>query len=101
MKTAMIKRTDTGMHNYYWNKIGTLIEGWVIKNESGYATAWGMLEDRCFNAHGVILSAEIGGKDIDLSSAAERMGYGEMLYAMAIDLFIKMDGNHDDKSARI
>jgi hypothetical protein len=101
MKTATTKRTEAGMHNYYWGKIGTLIEGWVTKNDSGYATAWGMLEDRCFKVRGVILSAEIGGKDIDLSSAAERMGCAKELHGMAISLFIKNEGNTDERKSGI
>jgi hypothetical protein len=90
-------RTDPRMHNYYWKKIGTLIEGWVTKNDSGYSTAWGMLEDRYFKVRGDILSAEIGGKDIDLSSAAERMGCAKELHGMACDLFIKQEGITDER----
>jgi len=101
MNATKTKRTEAGMHNYYWRQICTLIHGWVTKNDSGYATAWGMLEDRFFKVHGVILTAEIGGKDIDLSSAAERIGCGEMLHAMAIDLFIKNEGNSDERKGRI
>jgi len=89
MNATKIKRTEAGMHNYYWRQICTLIHGWVNKNDYGYATAWGMLEDAYYKAHGVILSAEVGDKHVDLCEAAEELGCGEELYHMAIDLFIK------------
>jgi hypothetical protein len=89
MEATKTKQTDTWTHYYYWRKIGTFIEGWVIKNASGYSTAWGMLEDAYYKAHGVILSAEVGDKHVDLCEAAEQLGCGKELYHMAINLFIK------------
>jgi len=92
MNATKTRRTEAGMHDYYWRQICALIHGWVTKNDSGYATAWGMLEDRCYKVHGIMLTAEIGGEDVDLNSAAKRMGCGELLHALAIDLFIKQGG---------
>ena len=91
MKATKTKRTDPGMHGYYWRKIGTFIEGWVIKNASGYSTAWGMLEDRYYKAHGVVLSAGIDDTTFDLYGVAEKLGCVKELYDMAIDLFIKKE----------
>lgn len=94
-------RTDPRMHYHYWHEICALIEGWVTKNASGYATAWGMLEDRYFKVRGVVLMAQMDGTHADLCSVAEKLGCAEELHGMAIDLFIKQEVKNESYNDRI
>ena len=84
----------------YWSDIRTIIHAYCGINGVGEFTQWGILIDAYDRDHRHELSGEMISKNISLKDATKNLWAGDSLYCLARELFIKNEGNFDERKGR-
>lgn len=84
-----------------WGEIRTIVQAYAGMNNVGLFTQWGVLIDAYDRHYQHRLSEELFSKNISLKDAVKNLWIGDPLYCLARELFIKSEGDFDERESGV